>query len=828
MELEDTRSREFEETALRTTLIEIAAQIKATSFNPGADEWASYSIEKHLSEEVQRLKAAAQSAYYARLDFRRAESVTKRFYISKYISLKMSFGRIIYWAAPIASLVHTHAVGLASYEAPAGTIRGHVFLQRRLLIEGSYIQDITDTFYCHENEDIDKQKHKVDDHQLTASEVRDTTSDSIISHLVTVLKQISPGTMREIVATIQKEQYSLISQPLLKGLIIEGPAGSGKTAVALHRVAYLLYNYGPLSPRIELLPEFTLILGPSKLFLAYISNVLPSLLVNGIAQTTFERYGWFLLLPPAKNDRDKTKRVEIVQRITAYDEPIDRWLDQTSDLATMKTLRGYIALHIKYSLRMLYVLNNYYKQLSSNRRVPKRGFKVAIDTFPGQSLAEFSISQEEMSVILDDAKHIKLPYWKQREHVFNKVESIALHNLPTSFASITDEPRRKNKESRFIRKMKALLNDYLTKDCRWESFIPLSEYTWNMWNELYQNGNWPANSSIGHLQRLLLNRDFLAGCLASSGEALFNDKEIEAIVFNGSFKHPERQRENLALILYLEHLFAKPLRPTLQHIVVDEAQDFSQMQCFILGLLSQNQSFTFLGDLDQSLFPYRNASSWNDIVKAFAMAQEPVDSNSRDLLVQEGNLEHVYRSTSEIATFASYIKNSETQADALTDIRHGPPPQLVACSNSVQSLTVIAKIIEARLRKSFTVALLTKTVNSAELLIQKLREHFIKQGSVNYPIKLLRDISLQAEQSAGTQTLTGLLCGPIWQAKGLEFDAVIIPDIDDETYLNTPLDRAMLYVAATRAMHELFIFWNGSPSPLLTKYIEHHQPLILE
>ncbi|RDE34595.1 hypothetical protein DV713_11030 [Parageobacillus thermoglucosidasius] len=102
--------------------------------------------------------------------------------------------------------------------------------------------------------------------------------------------------MKEIIATIQKEQDAAIRQPINRNVIIQGVAGSGKSSIALHRLSFLLFNNKHISP------EHVLILGPSKLFISSFQGLLPELDLEGIQQMTFQQLALQILQPVLKKE----------------------------------------------------------------------------------------------------------------------------------------------------------------------------------------------------------------------------------------------------------------------------------------------------------------------------------------------------------------------------------------------------------------------------------------------------------------------------------------------------------------------------------------------
>ena len=194
--------------------------------------------------------------YFARIDFARdGEEKIERLYIGKVGVIDEENNNItIDWRAPISSMYYDSNLGRASYEAPEGVCKGELLLKRQYDIEDGILKSFQDV---------------------------DTVSNDQL--LKPYLKASADNRLKNIVSTIQQEQNAIIREPINKNIIIQGVAGSGKTTVALHRIAYLVYNN-----RDTIKPNQYLVIGPNKFFVNYISGVLPDLDVENVKQLTYE------------------------------------------------------------------------------------------------------------------------------------------------------------------------------------------------------------------------------------------------------------------------------------------------------------------------------------------------------------------------------------------------------------------------------------------------------------------------------------------------------------------------------------------------------------
>lgn len=205
-----------------------------------------------VREKLARLKA---SPYFARIDFQyENEEGTEKYYIGPASFNDNNELLICDWRAPVAGMFYDCEVGPAGYEAPSGKIKGHLTRKRQFKIKDGKME------YALES----------------SVNIQDDVLQRELSHT-------SDEKMKSIIATIQKEQNQIIRNERARTMIIQGVAGSGKTSIALHRIAFLLYRF-----KDHLSASDIRILSPNRVFGDYISNVLPELGEEPIYEISFE------------------------------------------------------------------------------------------------------------------------------------------------------------------------------------------------------------------------------------------------------------------------------------------------------------------------------------------------------------------------------------------------------------------------------------------------------------------------------------------------------------------------------------------------------------
>ncbi|HBE79412.1 MAG TPA: DNA helicase, partial [Firmicutes bacterium] len=256
--------------------------------------------------------------------------------------------------------------------------------------------------------------------------------------------------------------------------------------------------------------------------------------------------------------------------------------------------------------------------------------------------------------------------------------------------------------------------------------------------------------------------------------------------------------EDLAPVLYIKYrLDGLNERIRAKHVVIDEAQDFNTFQFFTLRWMIKNSSFTILGDLAQGIHSYRGTTDWEEV-------RREVFGGEADLQT----LEQSYRTTVEIMETAN-LAIRHWQAPHLTQakpvMRHGEPVQIIHKKNLAETVEDIADTIGVLRKKGIiSIAVVGKTAAECRSVMDYLKKNGVQA------------ILISGRES---EYQNGLVVVPSYLVKGLEFDAVFLANADKDAYQSIELDIKLLYVALTRPLHQLFIYYTGELTPLLQKEV---------
>lgn len=218
-----------------------------------------FALGESVINKRKRLTKILAIPYFGRIDFLEKKENSKVMPI--YIGIHTFYdpesrATLIHdWRAPVSSMFYDHELGEAGYRSPSGEIKGVISLKRQYRIRGGKMEFMIESAL--------------------------TVHDDILQK---ELSSNADDKMKNIVATIQREQNRIIRNEDIRTLIIQGVAGSGKTSIALHRIAYLLYTF-----RDSISSKDILIVSPNKVFSDYISNVLPELGEETVPETSMEQ-----------------------------------------------------------------------------------------------------------------------------------------------------------------------------------------------------------------------------------------------------------------------------------------------------------------------------------------------------------------------------------------------------------------------------------------------------------------------------------------------------------------------------------------------------------
>lgn len=663
-----------------------------------------------------RLEKMADSPYFGRIDFQESRPVQRNEPEPVYIGIAaltdtVTGQNLIYdWRSPIAGMYYDYEPGPAEYHCPAGIIQGDISLKRQYKIVDGRILSMFDT-------DL-----KIDDEIL--QEILGKSADS---------------KMRTIVNSIQREQNRVIRDEGHRLLLVQGPAGSGKTSIALHRVAYLLYL-----ERNTITAKNILILSPNRLFSDYISGVLPELGEENVLQTTFRDY----VLKCQSNFPGMVFEERDAQLEYLLTSPDSQAYRTRASGIRFKSSPEFAAIIRKF----LAVLE---EDLTSNSPDVEFRGRTILPKSEWQTLFRINLAYLPLAERLAQLKHrvqIKLRpliYELRRE----KEAVIAASGEEVNEKTIKALARLEAQQelaglSRQIDKITtlnplALYRQLFADEVLFQRLI----------EKVQVPPEWP---------------DIRAHTIQSLDSGLIPYEDL------------------LPLIFLQGNLAGFSVKRGIRHVIIDEAQDYSIFHYEVLSRLFPESSWTVLGDPDQSVHPYIQAVEFPVIARLLGIT----DTISI-------RLKRSYRSTREIQAFCRGILGSTEPVDYIN--RPGPLPEVYQGGSGKSIASVIAgKIRESQNAGWKSLAVLCKTAREAAELYQELN------GRI--PLALIT-------RETGEFT-SGIVIIPVYLAKGLEFDGVFIAGAGAQNY-STDADQNLLYIACTRALHRLCLFYQGRCSPFL-------------
>ena len=380
------------------------------------------------SNYLQKLYRIQNNPYFGSITFKSDDGENKIYIGITHVEDEENDKYLIHdWRAPICSMFYDYELGKAEYRAPEGVIKGEITNKRQFTIKEGKLVRVFDN-----NINID---------------------DELLQQ---VLTEEANDKMKNIVNTIQQEQNAIIRNITDPNLIVQGIAGSGKTSVALHRIAFLLYKIQDLNS------NNVLIFSPNNIFTEYISNVLPELGEANTLQTTFNS---FLETNLSEFDR--------VESFTDFVERYYKYKESNKDLVKYKQsdqiiidLDNYINRFLK-NLRFIndistrefdipkeelnYLLKDRYERLLLIERLDKIAEKICNDFYKGKMS-----NKKKMLSLLNKALNMKIDYKEIFMNFFKSEEFINSFN-----GSITEKEIKDSVKTRFIKYEDACIFIYI-------------------------------------------------------------------------------------------------------------------------------------------------------------------------------------------------------------------------------------------------------------------------------------------------------------------------------------------------------------------------------
>ena len=715
---------------------EIEKNLSTTSTNYDKDSYVRAQLIYVGNKKLKDLKKIKSKPYFARIDFTAKGEALEKLYIGKLSVLDSKTQRpiIIDWRAPISNLYYDGRVGNSSYDSPGGKVEGEITLKRQYFIEEGELKKYSD---------IDL---KANDELLQVA-----------------LEEKADDRLKNIVATIQGEQNNIIRADMNKALVVQGVAGSGKTTIALHRIAYLIYNCDK-----EFDPEDFMIIAPNKFFLNYISNVLPDLGVENVKQYTFEDLAYEIIGKRLKISDSNEKLVTIVNK--EFDEI------NNGDVNTIIKESK-----LKSSIEFKTEVDSFLKEVEENY-LPKKDF--VLENVRIMRYENIQKLFTETYKDLDFEKRIN----EVKKHVFSKIKN-------------NKEIIEKTIIAKRTAKIKAMLKDEnLTEDMQREKRIEIFEETEKVLKRLNNDDIKIVDfyfNEINKKDAIEYYKDFIDKFIFDKLE----DTILASYLVRNTMKNLNKGEvtfEDLAPIIYIHYkIYGTKIKSKLRHVIVDEAQDYGEFQFSMLKTILKSNSMTILGDIAQGVHSYRGIDNWKKFID--------VEFPEGDVVYT--TLEKTYRTTKEIMHKANEVIEKLPEFEKQFIVKGQPvidrkdSIHISQMQNEDETIKECIKKIEEYTENGFkSIAIIGKDIDECKTIKKQIDKY-------NKNVKLIQ--SKDSEYNAGISIV------PSYLAKGLEFDSVILFNVNDEKYKNTVLDIKLLYVAITRAMSKLDVFYTGKIAEIM-------------
>ncbi|WP_052158713.1 RNA polymerase recycling motor HelD [Halobacillus sp. BBL2006] len=499
-----------------------------------------------------------------------------------------------------------------------------------------------------------------------------------------------------------------------------------------------------------------LLFSPNHMFMSYVSSVLPELGEENMRQTTFKEYA------AARIDQEFMIETPFEQLEYLLDPLIDDWYEERVN-----------AIQLKSTLSFKYRMDDYLEELR------QAGMYFKNITFKGKKIIT--------------ASELRKYFYRLNGSMPNRIESVKQWILQ-KLEDVEKEERTKDwpvEEAALLSK-----EDYLNTFKELESRQKFNEETFDDFDReqellvqlVVERSLRPLRKKVKKLKFIHMRKLYYQFYQSLKSESASLDGVASCT--QAALRKKYLYAEDLTPFLYLkDQIEGRRANTDIRHIFIDEAQDYSPFQMEYIQQLFPNARFNLLGDYNQAIH-----TLYSEVPSVLEETQ--MTGNAERILLMRS-----YRSTKPIVEFTKPIIPGGDQIEAFN--RDGEKPRLHEVG--MDMIEQLVTTINHRQTEGYeTIAVLTRT----------------KKAAVNLHGQLSKFVDGKLIYKESQTFEKGILVLPAYLAKGIEFDAVIIPDGSDVTY-NREEERKLFYTACTRAMHELDIFYQNEKTRFLKQVPAH-------